>query len=623
MSSADAVEPDRPDAVDHDTVPPARTGLLVLAGVLLALPVVALMWVSSYSRDEPRLAGFPFFIWYQFLWVFLCSALTYTAYRIVLVARPHRPMDDLGADGGDASGDGQHPVRRRGSGHEQRQRSRPGRPHRAVRARHRHGLLGHAGGAGRRAWSRSTSGAWAGARSAPGSPGSCSAATSTRPTRSSRCRRRCSRPARWPGSSRCPTRSCSTRSSSSSWRRLWSVSHRHGYVTTADFVRGRFGSRGLSLAVAVTGFLATMPYIALQLVGIQAVLEVVGLGGGDNIIAKDLPLFIAFALLAAYTYSGGLRAPAVIAFVKDTLIYLVIIVAIIYLPTKFGGWDAHLRRGRDEDGRPEPGRRQADRRRSSPARRSTGPTPRSASARRWRCSCTRTRSPRACRASTRNTVRRNAAILPAYSFVLGLLALLGWVAIAAGTKPIGLDGKPNAQLVIPQLFEDSFPSWFAGVAFAAIAIGALVPAAIMSIAAANTFTRNIYKEWLKPDATPQQEAKVSKLASLVVKAVRAGLRAAARQAERDQLPAARRHLDPADLPDHRARPLHPVVAPLGPARRLGGRHGLRHLAGVERHQPARRCRPLRRLARADAGHRPARLHRPDGVRHQPASSRSC
>src|SRR6476659_1195149 len=85
--------------------------------------------------------------------------------------------------------------------------------------------------------------------------------------------------------------------------RLWSVSHRHGYVTTADFVRGRYGSRGLSLAVAVTGFVATMPYIALQLVGIQAVLEVAGVGGGDSAIAKDLPLFIAFALLAAFTSS--------------------------------------------------------------------------------------------------------------------------------------------------------------------------------------------------------------------------------------------------------------------------------------------------------------------------------
>lgn len=93
--------------------------------------------------------------------------------------------------------------------------------------------------------------------------------------------------------------------------RLWSVSHKHGYVTTSDFVRGRFGSKGLSLAVALTGILATMPYIALQLVGIQAVLDVMGVGGGENThwFVKDLPLLIAFAVLAAYTYSSGLRAP--------------------------------------------------------------------------------------------------------------------------------------------------------------------------------------------------------------------------------------------------------------------------------------------------------------------------
>src|SRR5207237_5957702 len=94
--------------------------------------------------------------------------------------------------------------------------------------------------------------------------------------------------------------------------RLWSVARVHNYVTPADFVRGRYGSRGLALAVAVTGILATMPYIALQLVGIQAVLTVLGVGG-SNALAKDLPLFIAFALLAAYTYSSALRAPAVIA----------------------------------------------------------------------------------------------------------------------------------------------------------------------------------------------------------------------------------------------------------------------------------------------------------------------
>ncbi|KGN43096.1 monocarboxylate uptake permease MctP [Knoellia aerolata] len=298
--------------------------------------------------------------------------------------------------------------------------------------------------------------------------------------------------------------------------RLWSVSHRHGYVTPADFVKGRYGSRELSLAVAVTGFLATMPYIALQLVGIQAVLEVAGVGGGDNWLAKDAPLFIAFALLAAYTYSSGLRAPAMIAFVKDTLIYLVIIVAIIYLPSKVGGWEAVFGAAEEKMAATNP---------------ATG-KPNGAfipgSQQMWAYATLGLGSALALfmyphsitaslSASSRNVIRRNAAILPAYSFVLGLLALLGWVAIAAGTKPIGLDGKPNAQLVIPQLFEDMFPSWFAGVAFAAIAIGALVPAAIMSIAAANTFTRNIYKEWIKPNATPKQEAQVSKLVSLMVK----------------------------------------------------------------------------------------------------------
>ena len=299
--------------------------------------------------------------------------------------------------------------------------------------------------------------------------------------------------------------------------RLWSVSHRHGYVTTADFVRGRYDDRTLSLAVAVTGFVATMPYIALQLVGIQAVLEVAGLGGGDNIIAKDAPLFIAFALLAAYTYSSGLRAPAVIAFVKDILIYLVIIVAIIYLPGQVGGWEAIF--GAAEE-------------KMATTNEATG-APTGAfipgAGQYWAYATLALGSalalfmyPHSVTASlssnSRNTIRRNAAILPAYSFVLGLLALLGWVAIAAGTQPIGLDGEPNAQLVIPQLFEDMFPAWFAGVAFAAIAIGALVPAAIMSIAAANTFSRNIYKEWLNKDATPAQEAKVSKLMSLLVKA---------------------------------------------------------------------------------------------------------
>jgi SSS family solute:Na+ symporter len=298
--------------------------------------------------------------------------------------------------------------------------------------------------------------------------------------------------------------------------RMWSVAHSHGYVTTADIVQGRYQTRSLSLAIAVTGILATMPYIALQLVGIQAVLEVAGIGG-SSLLARDLPLLIAFAVLAAYTYSSGLRAPAMIAVVKDSLIYIVIIVAIIYLPGQFGGWRSIFDAAQAKMAAPSAANPAVPTGSFVP-----GPTLHWAYASlalgsamalfMYPHSVTATLSSR-----SRSTGRRNAIILPAYSLLLGLLALLGYVAIKAGTKPVGLDGKVNPQLVIPQLFEDHFPAWFTGVAFGAIAVGALVPAAIMSIAAANLFTRNIYKAYLKPDADDAQEAKVSKIVSLVTK----------------------------------------------------------------------------------------------------------
>ena len=121
--------------------------------------------------------------------------------------------------------------------------------------------------------------------------------------------------------------------------RLWSVSRVHGYVTPADFIRGRYGSRGLALAAAFTGILALMPYIALQLVGIKAVITVMGVNtSSTNTYLKDLPLFIAFLVLAIFTYVSGLRAPALIAFIKDSLIYLFVIVAVFYIPTRLGGW---------------------------------------------------------------------------------------------------------------------------------------------------------------------------------------------------------------------------------------------------------------------------------------------
>jgi SSS family solute:Na+ symporter len=302
--------------------------------------------------------------------------------------------------------------------------------------------------------------------------------------------------------------------------RLWSVARVHGYVTPADFIRGRYGSRGLGLAVAITGIVATMPYIALQLVGIAAVLNVMGVGGSSsNAFVHDLPLIIAFIVLAAYTYLAGLRAPALIAFVKDTLIYVTVIVAIIYIPTRLGGWghifgaaSTHFKTAvNPKTGKP------------------LG-TFITAPAGEWAYGTLALGSALALfmyphaitgvfAAKRRDVIRRNMALLPAYSLVLGLIALFGYMALATPAVNAGVKaGGGNAQLSVPLLFEHMFPSWFAGIGYSAIVIGALVPAAIMSIAAANLFARNVYKEFFRPQASAAEQTRAAQLASLVMKA---------------------------------------------------------------------------------------------------------
>ncbi len=285
--------------------------------------------------------------------------------------------------------------------------------------------------------------------------------------------------------------------------RLWNVCRHHGYVTFADFVSGRYSFRPLTVAIALTGILATMPYIALQLVGIRVVLGALGLHG-------EWPLALAFLILAAYTYSSGLRAPAVIAIVKDIMLYIMVIAAILWLPFKLGGY-AHIFTAANTAlalHTPAASTMLAPRQFTGYVTLILGSAialmlyPHTATA--------------ILSASSANTVRRNAAMLPAYSFLLGLIALLGYAALAAGIS------TKDTSAVVPLLFLKIFPQWFSGFCLAAIAIGALVPAAIMSIAASNLFTRNLWGELRglfgqRIAMTPRQESAMAKIVSLLVK----------------------------------------------------------------------------------------------------------
>ena len=293
--------------------------------------------------------------------------------------------------------------------------------------------------------------------------------------------------------------------------RLWRVCHKHQYITAADFVRGRFGNRWLALAVTITGIVATLPYIALQLLGLQVVIGGLGIYGSG--LAGDLPLIIAFVILAAFTYSSGLRAPASIAIVKDILIYVTAFAAVIVIPIQLGGF------GKIFAAVPPTHVLLA-----SPGEHTTGAYGAYATLALGSAlalflyphSITGILS-----ASSGHAIRRNAALLPGYSLMLGLLALLGFFAIAAGVKglPQFADGfkQFGNNFAVPALLLHSFPSWFVGIAFAAIGIGALVPAAIMSIAAANLYTRNIHREFINANPSDRDEARMAKLVSLIVK----------------------------------------------------------------------------------------------------------
>ena len=299
--------------------------------------------------------------------------------------------------------------------------------------------------------------------------------------------------------------------------RLWSVSRRHGYVTAADFVRGRFGNRMLALAVAVTGICATVPYIALQLRGMQIVTAALGIQTDWRVpgigMIHNTPLLAAFTALTLYTYRSGLRGTALIAVVKDFLIYATVLAAIIVIPAKLGGFEAIFDHIGPKAVLLTPGGGGNLGAGFAYASLALGSAlalflyPHSVTG--------------ILSSSSRQAIQRNSILLPAYSFALALIALLGYVAVAAGVKGMP-DYAPGFAMfgdnfAIPALFLHSFPPWFAGVAFAAIAIGALVPAAIMAIACANLFTRNIFKEFIAPNCTPRQEAEVAKVASLAVK----------------------------------------------------------------------------------------------------------
>jgi len=277
--------------------------------------------------------------------------------------------------------------------------------------------------------------------------------------------------------------------------RLWTVSKKRGYITASDFVKDRFSSKFLALLIALTGVLAELPYIALQIVGIKYVLSAL-------LIPVTLALIIAFLLVAGFTFLSGLRGPALTAIAKDAIIWLSVLVVIIYIPIKLGGFSNMF----------------ADAGTISPKTISLPPVlqlgyvtlalgsalalflyPHAISG--------------TLGSKDSKTIKRNASLLPLYNVLLLFVAILG---IAAVVQAGHLYTPSNSSLAFPELIIAEMPSTFTAFIFAAVVVGSIVPASIMALASANLLTRNVYLEYINPNASSGTQTWLSRILVVVV-----------------------------------------------------------------------------------------------------------
>lgn len=283
--------------------------------------------------------------------------------------------------------------------------------------------------------------------------------------------------------------------------KFWRIAHERGYITGADFAKGTFNSSTLAILIAIVGIVAELPYIALQIVGMQAVLNTMLAGVSNVATVSEVSLIVAFIVLAAFTFTSGLRGATLTAVLKDILIFGGIIAVIAALAIG-GGLSSGFT--------------------VKPVYSTLAPALENAY---WSIFIVSALAlylyPHAINGvlsgQDAEKVRKSTALLPIYGIGLGLLAIYG-VAVfgnSAAMSFIKANGG-SGLLVVPTLIQSVLPSWAAGIAFLGIFIGGLVPAAIMAISQANLLTRNIVKEF-KPNLSVAGETQIAKWSSVAFK----------------------------------------------------------------------------------------------------------
>jgi SSS family solute:Na+ symporter len=275
---------------------------------------------------------------------------------------------------------------------------------------------------------------------------------------------------------------------------IWKYGKAHGYVTQPDFFIHRYQSPSLGVVVAIVGFLFTIPYLQLQIMGTGMIIQ---LSSGGAINWQTAVIVSSLASVIFVTISG-LRGIAWTNFLQAILMLVTMFSVGFFFPQKFFGGIGEMFR-RLAEVSPQhlvlPGK--------------TGTMGLG-----WYTSVTlmsalgfwvwphlflTTYS-----AKNIQIIRRNAVILPLFAFALIPIIIVGYTCFLVAP---GLKEPDHAMLVTLTRF---FPSWVAGLVGAGGMAAAISTSSALTLSACTLFSRNIYQRGIYPKASDDQAARLAR-----------------------------------------------------------------------------------------------------------------
>jgi solute:Na+ symporter, SSS family len=258
---------------------------------------------------------------------------------------------------------------------------------------------------------------------------------------------------------------------------IWRIGKEHNLLTGPDFFETRYNSRALGVGVALLQFAMIVPYVAIQLSGLQILLRIAGYG----MYNATASVIVAFLVLTLFVFSAGLRGTAWASVVKDILVLGAVLFAGIGIATHlFGSPVAMFERVFETH-----------------PQMLVLPPLRVFHGGLWFASTVILSAvgfymgPHTFNAvysaHSGDTLRRNAMLLPFYQCFAGLMVLAG---LSAALASPGLKG-PAVDQSFMLVVQHYFPAWVLGLVASAGALAALVPASALLLGGASVITKNI------------------------------------------------------------------------------------------------------------------------------------